>query len=430
VIISGRAVLLALLGAIPFAIAPSPVTVLFWALCVLVLCIVDAILAASPRRVGIRREVFSPVRLSQQTTSTLTLTNLNSRTLRGLIRDAWQPTMGAQPSRISVKIPTQESRRTTTHLLPSRRGDIHAGGVTIRAMGPLGIAGRQATIAVDGKVRVLPEFRARRHLPSKLARLREMDGAASVQVRGQGTEFDSLREYVPGDDVRSIDWRATARRAEVVVRTWRPERDRRVLIVVDSSRTSAARVGDAPRLEASLEAALLLGALTARAGDRVGLLAVDREVRAQVPSALGTEVLSKFAEALTPIEPELVEADWPRVAELIQERLSQRALVVLLTALDPAAIESGLLPVIGRVARDHQVVVASVGDPQLEEMRQQRGDAEEVFLASAAERIRLERFNIGQQLARIGVEVIEESPEDLAPKLADTYLALKAAGKL
>src|SRR5699024_882639 len=323
----------------------------------------------SPRRVGIRREVFSPVRLSQQTTSTMTWTNLTTLTFSGLIHDSWQTTMGAQPSRISVKIPTQESRRTTTHLLPSRRGDIHAGGVTIRAMGPLGIAGRQATIAVDGKVRVLPEFRARRHLPSKLARLREMDGAASVQVRGQGTEFDSLREYVPGDDVRSIDWRATARRSEVVVRTWRPERDRRVLIVVDSSRTSAARVGDGARLDASLEAALLLGALTSRAGDRVGLVAVDRKVRAQVPLNLGNNTLSTFADVLAPVYPQLVEVDWPYIAGLVTQQLAQRSLVVLLTALDPAAVQSGLLPVATRLSRDHQVVVASVADPELEELR-------------------------------------------------------------
>src|SRR5690625_6020018 len=108
-----------------------------------------------------------------------------------------------------------------------------------------------------------------------------MDGTASVQVRGQGTEFDSLREYVPGDDVRSIDWRASARRAEVVVRTWRPERDRRVLMVLDTSRLSAARLGQIPRLEAGIEAALLLGALAARAGDRVELVAADRAARAR-----------------------------------------------------------------------------------------------------------------------------------------------------
>ena len=107
-------------------------------------------------------------------------------------------------------------------------------------------------------------------------------------VRGQGTEFDSLREYVVGDDVRSIDWRASARAADVMVRTWRPERDRRVLLVLDCGRTAAGRVGDAPRLDAAMDAALLLAALAARAGDRVDLLAYDRAVRARVEGVAAT----------------------------------------------------------------------------------------------------------------------------------------------
>ena len=119
-------------------------------------------------------------------------------------------------------------------------------GVTVRLSGPLGLACRQATLDVPGTVRSLPPFDSRKHLPSRLARLRELDGRAAVRVRGQGTEFDSLREYVRGDDVRSIDWRASARNRNVVVRTWQPERDRRVVLVLDTSRTSAGRVGDVP----------------------------------------------------------------------------------------------------------------------------------------------------------------------------------------
>src|SRR5690606_18368229 len=117
-----------------------------------------------------------------------------------------------------------------------RRGERQAAHVTVRSFGPMRLAARQATIRVPGAVRVLPPFHARRHLPSLLARLRELDGRTSVMIRGQGTEFDSLREYVRGDDVRSIDWRATARRRDpaggirLVVRTWRPERDRRVVL--------------------------------------------------------------------------------------------------------------------------------------------------------------------------------------------------------
>src|SRR5690606_4891552 len=135
------------------------------------------------------------------------------------------------------------------------------GLVAVRAAGPLGLAGRQGRHAVRGAIRVLPAFTSRRHLPSRLARLRELDGNTSVQVRGQGTEFDSLREYVRGDDVRSIDWRATARSSATMLRTWRPERDRHVVIVVDSGRTAAARVGDGVRMDAAMEAALLLAAL-------------------------------------------------------------------------------------------------------------------------------------------------------------------------
>ena len=116
-------------------------------------------------------------------------------------------------------------------------------------------------------MRVLPPFHSRKHLPSRLARLRELDGRAAVRVRGQGTEFDSLREYVRGDDVRSIDWRASARTRTVVVRTWQPERHRRVLLVLDTSRTSAGRVDDVPRLDSAMDAALLLAALASRAGD-------------------------------------------------------------------------------------------------------------------------------------------------------------------
>src|SRR4029077_2654196 len=150
-----------------------------------------------------------------------------------------------------------------------------AAAVTLRLAGPLGIAARQRTRPVPWSVQVLPPFASRRFLPEKLARLRQPDGSVVGPVRGQGTEFDSLREYVVGDDPRSIDWRATARRSEVVVRTWRPERDRQLLLMLDTGRSSAARVGDEPRLDASIDAALLLTALARHAGDRVALIAHD-----------------------------------------------------------------------------------------------------------------------------------------------------------
>ena len=445
--ITWRAVALTALGAVPVLLLPVPGTVLAWVVLVAVLCAVDAGLAASPRRLALSRSVPASVRRSEPAASTVTVTNLDRRRLRGLVRDAWPPSLlpapGADPVpsgtpaalgrrsvRHTVDLAPGEAVRVVTPLLPTRRGDLAADAVTVRTVGPLGLAGRQSSLPVAGRLRVLPEFASRRHLPSRLARLRELDGRAAVQVRGAGTEFDSLREYVVGDDVRSIDWRASARRADVVVRTWRPERDRRVLVVVDTSRTSAVRVLDAPRLDASIEAALLLTALASRAGDRVELLAWDRRVRASAAGRTGTRVLPAVADSLAGIEPALVEADWPGLVAQVRTRLSRRSLVVLLTTVDPAAVERGLLGVAAGLTDRHVVVLASVADPEVESLRRGRGSAAEVFDAAAAERTVLERDAVAQRLRRLGVEVLDALPDDLAPRLADTYLALKAAGRL
>ncbi|MFP5336149.1 MAG: DUF58 domain-containing protein [Actinomycetes bacterium] len=428
--ISGWTVLLAALGLPVVALLPGWPGVLVWGGGLAALVALDVALAASPRSVRVERDVPGRVRLDEAVTSELTLTNLSRRRLRGVVRDAWQPSAGAAANRHAVDVPAGERRRVATALRPTRRGDRLAGGVTIRSFGPLRLAARQATLPVPGRLRVLPPFRSRRHLPSRLARLRELDGRASVQVRGHGTEFDSLRDYVIGDDVRSIDWRATARRQQVVVRTWRPERDRRVLVVLDTSRTSAARIGDEPRLDAAMDAALLLSALASRAGDRVDLVAVDRRVRAHVEGVRGPQLLGALVDAMAPLEPELVEADWPLVVGEVRRRLTQHALVVLLTPLEAAAVEEGLLPVVHHLTGRHTVLLGSVTDPVLHEMASRRGDTDAVVDAAAAERTALDRVAVTEALERAGVEVVEGSPAALPARLADAYLALKAAGRL
>src|SRR3954468_7031628 len=434
--LTGRAALLALAGVVPVALAPGWATLLGWALLVLLLVAVDVALAGSPRALRVQRESSGAVRLGESATARLIVANDGPRRVRGLLRDGWPPSAGDTVGRHPIDVPAGQQRRVVTTLRPTRRGDRRTERVTVRSLGPLGVAARQGSLPAPGAVRVLPAFAARRHLPGKLARLRELDGLVSVNVRGQGTEFDSLRDYVEGDDVRSIDWRATARRhagqptVSPVVRTWRPERDRRLLLVLDTSRTAAARVGDAPRLDAAMDAALLLGALAARAGDRVDLLAMDRRVRARVEGVGRSSLLPAFVSAMAPLEADLVEADWTAVTAAVLRQLSRRSLVVLLTTVDSAAVADELLPVLPLLTSRHQVVVASVIDPGVEALTAARGDAYAVYGAAAAERAVLERTAVTAELGRLGVEVVEGSPEQLPPRLADRYLALKAAGRL
>ncbi|MGW2724529.1 DUF58 domain-containing protein [Streptomyces sp. NPDC001492] len=434
--LTGRAALLAALGSLPMGIwDPSWTGILAVNGPLALACACDFALAAPVRRLGLTRSGDTSVRLGETADVTLTVTNPSRRLLRARLRDAWppsswQPGTEIAASRHRLTVPAGERRRTTTRLRPSRRGDRQADRVTIRSYGPLGLFSRQGSHQVPWTVRVLPPFTSRKHLPSKLARLRELDGRTSVLTRGEGTEFDSLREYVPGDDTRSIDWRATARQSAVAVRTWRPERDRHILIVLDTGRTSAGRVGDAPRLDASMDAALLLAALASRAGDRVDLLAYDRRVRALVQGRTARDVLPSLVNAMATIEPELVELDARGLTATALRTAPRRSLIVLLTSLDAAPVEEGLLPVLAQLTQRHTILMASVADPYIARMANARGSTESVYEAAAAAQAQSERHRTAEQLRRHGVTVVDETPEELAPALADAYLALKAAGRL
>lgn len=427
-VITGRLVVLGLLGVVPALLRPEGSTVLWWFVALLALASIDALLAASPRRVRIARDVTTSVRLHQPAESVLLIRSTGRRTLRGVVRDAWVPTAGANANRHPLRLRAGDGLRVRTALLPTRRGDLGAGAVTIRSRGPLGLAGRQFSHPIPGVIRVLPEFASRRHLPSRLARLRELDGRAAVQIRGEGTEFDSLREYVIGDDVRSIDWRATARRTEVVVRTWRPERDRRVLIVLDVGRTSAMRVDEGTRLDAGIEAALLLSALASQAGDRVDLVAYDRSARARVSAIAGPQLLPAVAEALADVSETLVETDWSGLVTWVRTHQTQRGLVVLITGLEPSVMEAGLLPVIGGLTSHHRVILASARADATPPPSARR--AEDAFDRASLERADLDRAAVSKVLAQDGVRVVETEGLELAPALSDAYLALKSAGML
>ncbi|HEY1530159.1 MAG TPA: DUF58 domain-containing protein [Galbitalea sp.] len=435
--ISGWFVLLVAVGVIPLIALDSPLALLAWVLLVVVFAVLDLLLAGSARAVRISRVLPERVRLGETVRSEILITNLGRRTIRGLVRDAWQPSAGASSARLRIDIPPGERRSSGTSLTPFRRGERRSAHVTVRSFGPLRLAARQATLAVPGSIRVLPPFNSRRHLPSRLARLRELDGRTSVLIRGQGTEFDSLREYVRGDDVRSIDWRATARRTDpvqggpsLVVRTWRPERDRRVVIIVDSGRTSAARIDNEPRIDTAFESTLLLAALATRAGDHVDFAAYDRRVRGRVQGASGADLLAKLVDTMAPIEPELIEMDWSAVPALVRSMTSQRALVVLVTSIDSPGAARGLISALPQLTRKHLVVVSSVIDPDVLTASRQKADRGEVYRAAAAERALLDVSRVSAAIRQLGAEVVTGAPADLPPALADRYIALKAAGRL
>jgi uncharacterized protein (DUF58 family) len=419
---------------------------------VALLAVLDWVVAAPAAEVRLRREGPTQVRLGDTVTVSLHVTNASVRTLRAVVRDAWVPSAGAtQPYAHAVSLDPEETVELSTELTPTRRGDRPAARVTVRSYGPFRLAFRQTTrrrsdlITPPWTLRTLPSFPSRRLLPEKLSRLRVIEGQVVTRGRGQGSEFDSLREYVVGDDPRGIDWRASARRQHLVSKQWRPERDRRVLCVLDTGRTSAGRIatsasGEAPvtaeseargepRLDLAIDAALLLATVAAHAGDRVDVLAIDTSTHVNV-SANSKQHLHRVLGALATVEPALVETDFGRVVSEVIGNERKRALVVLFTTLDPGALGDGLVPVLPNLVARHKVLVAAVHDPALDALAAARSSADDIYTAAAAQRGLSELRRVTAALQRHGVSVVDEPAERFASTVTDHYLALKASGRL
>ncbi|MDP4335228.1 DUF58 domain-containing protein [Curtobacterium sp. A7_M15] len=448
--VSGRFVALLAVAIVPTVLLGTGWAGAAWAGVVMLAALLDVLLAADLTAVRVERRMPRLARRDTTADGTLVLANDGRRTLRGMLRDMWEPSAGQAPRRIPVHVPAGERRTARQRFAPFRRGRRSSAGVAVRAFGPLGLAARQRVVAAPAELVVTPPFRSRRHLPSRLARLRELDGETTLQLRGHGTEFDSLRDYVRGDDVRSIDWRATARRQDLVVRTWRPERDRRVIVVVDAGRAGAGRVDDEPRLDTFIESALLLGALAAAAGDRVDLAVLDDAVRGRVHGATRSDVVQRFGETLALAEPGIAATDWSAVPGLVDSITTSRALVVLASSLDSVGASGDLLAVLPRLTRRHAVVVTSVTDPTVERMasgaveptapgRERRGGRvpslpsrgdRDVYRRAAAERTLLDADGVADVARRAGAEVVRAAPEQVPPLVADAYIRAKASGRL
>ncbi len=445
--LSGRAAAVALACVLVVLAVRSTATVLVIDGLLLAAIVVDLLLAVPVSALRLARDGDSRIRLGETATVTISLANTSARTLRAQVRDAWPPSARAQPGRSPVRVPGGDARSITVTVRPARHGDCVADRVTVRSFGPLGLAARQRGQRLPWTVRALPPFHSRRHLPGKLAQLRELDGQHRAVRPGQGSEFDSLRSYVTGDDVRSIDWRSSARRREVLVRTWRPERDRRIVFVLDTGRTAAGRVAAGqvaagqvaeghvaaepvpgyPRLDAFMDAVQLLTALASQAGDRIDLIATDSAIRGRVLAPPRTTALAVVTDALASLQASLTETDWRLAVAAVLTLARLRCLVVLLTDLN---FSVDLLPALRALTARHELLVGAVADPRLEELAAGRGDAASVYAAAAAAGAIGQRSSVSAQLVRLGATVVDAPPGRLPAALADAYLTLKARGRL
>lgn len=400
--------------------------------------LLDAVVGTSPRQLWLSREHPPVVVAGREATVTWELRSESNRSLRVALADDLAPSLRARVRRASVRLPPRGSARISTTIRPLRRGRFPLDHLTVRIDGRLGLGSRQRRVPISTTLRVHPPFRSKEEAELKIRRARILEvGLRSARGLGGGTEFEQLREYGPDDEFRRIDWTATARSGRTIVRTYRAERNQSVLVLLDNGRTMAGRVAGVPRVEHSMDAAMMLTTVATRLGDRCGLVTFDRVVRSVVPPARRTDQVSRVTEAMYALEPELAESDYSSAFASVVARFRRRSMLVLLTDLVDHAIEESLLPALPLITRTHLVVIGGVRDPQVEAWAQGDvgddldGDPEAAaYRQAAAVQALTERRRTIARLRGMGVTVVDAAPGRLAPELADAYLRAKSTGRL
>lgn len=392
----------------------------------------DWALAPGQSRFRIERRLPPVLALGAEGRITWVVHNTTSRSVTVRLADELAPSLRPSTRRARLRVPARGRIEATATLLPARRGRFDIDEMTVRIQGPLGLMARQGTRRVVGGLRVYPPFKSRDEAELRINRARILEvGLRSARGLGGGTEFEQLRDYGPDDEFRRIDWAATARTGKAIVRTYRAERNQTVLILLDNGRVMAARVDDVPRVEHAMDAVMMLTTVATRLGDRCGLVAFDSDVRAVVPPARQREQLSRVTEAMYTLEPQLTESDYAGAFSFAVSRFRKRALLVILTDLVEQAVGESLLPALPLIVRSHLVVVAGVRDPDVERWAGEVPDGPEATYRKAAAVSALdERARAVARLRGYGATVIDAAPGDLAPRLADTYLKVKATGRL
>ena len=313
------------------------------------------------------------------------------------------------------------------------RGEADLGDVALRVRSTLGLVARTLRYQRDDRVLVAPSLAGVRRfrwlaVHQRLAAV----GVRSTPRRGEGRTFASLRDYVVGDDPRHIDWKASARRARPITREYTIEQSQTVYLLVDAGRSMTQLAGEFSRFEYALSSALVLADVASTAGDRIGAMVFDDQVRALVPAQRGRGALQALRTALVPVQPTLVEPDYAAAFRTLAVRQRKRALLVLLTDVIDARAARALLGHLTRGASRHLALVVALRNEALLGAARPTEDAgvRALYTSAAAEELIAERATALQRMRDAGIVVLDVAPDAMAAAIVNEYLELKARGAL
>ncbi len=384
---------------------------------------------ALPRadQLEVRRVWKSPPALSVESRVTIELVNHGRVAVMAVAEDDVAIALRPEPEPIEIRVAAGAAGHAAYAIRPSARGDVQMGRLYLRYQSPLRMAERWASADLAQSVRIYPNLDEAKRQTVYLIRSRQVDlEKRRRHQRGIGKEFESLREYRPGDEMRDICWTATARRQHLITKVYQVERSQAVWIIVDAGRLLRAKVGGLSKLDYTVNAALSLAQVALYSGDRVGLVAYGRKIQQRLAAGRGAAHLRSMVEALAQVRGEPYEADHQRAADTLLGAQKRRSLVVWLTDLaetpaTPEVIEGAM-----QMAPRHLVLFGVMGQPELVRLAQSwPADETQLYRHVAALEMVHRRELLLRKLRQQGALALEFELSGLATSLVNQYLEIK-----
>ncbi|MDT5063461.1 MAG: hypothetical protein QOH63_3920 [Acidobacteriota bacterium] len=399
----------------------------------LLAAIVDSRLSRWPAGVRVEREFGSRFAVGAETEVRVKVLNNSSRAVTLILKDEYPPQMKLTNLREGhVRVAAQTTATLSYTLTPPKRGRFEFGQTAARYLSRLGLVWNETRVGQAITVKVYPNMRRAREAELRALGARSLVAShRKTSWRGEGREFESLRDYVRGDELRHISWTATARRGKLVTRQYQIERDQTIIIALDAGRLMTARIERETKLDLAIHAALALMSAAARGGDNAGLVVFGRQIKAYLPPKRSVEHIDATLEALHGIEPEMIEPSYARAFQFIAANCKRRALVVVLTDLVDEEGSRDLLTSLKLLRPRHLPLVVTIGDRDLKAVvRDTPANAHDLFTQSVAEEIIHQREAALRLVESQGGLALDVTAAALTPALLETYLRVKERGLL
>lgn len=422
-------------AALPAVVVPAPWGPLVagvWVVACAALAWLDLAAAVRPRDLAWERALPAKLSIGVPNPVVLTVRNLSGRTAHLLARET--PPPGFEGERVfgPAEIEAYGEASAALAFTPPSRGTFRFGEAGVTSYGPWRLGAWRATAPIAEDARVYPDIQAVRQyaLLARRGLLHEI-GVRAARYAGAGTEFESLRDYQPGDDYGDIDWKATARRGAPVVRRYEVERSQSIVLAVDAGRLMTPMAGGLTKLDRAVNAALLLSFLATHMGDQVGLMVFGRDVRTFLTPRRGHRQFLAVLEALHGVEGRLEEPDYGCALRYLAARVRRRSLVVVFTELAGEQASSRLLSTLGSLAPRHLPLLVTQRNREVEARAlSEPGSENDVFASAVAEDLLRDKAAAVRALRSRGALVLDVVPERLSVAAVNRYLEIKARGRL